>query len=393
MAVDFIQKSAGNSASTTLSSSVSNVDTSFPLTSDTAFLSGGGLVIIDEGQATEELAYYTGKVGSSLTIPLANRGLEGGSAQAHASGATVKGILSADMWNNLTEAMINLVSVSTGAVDPSKVVPASYLDTDGTLAANSDTKVSTQKAVKTYSLPLSYLDTDGTLAANSDTKVASQKAVKTYVQSSISSADGWTSSSDTWTYVSSTSFKISGSDKTTTFTKGTRIKLTQTTDKFFVVTSSTFSTDTTVNITGGTDYTLANAAITSPYYSYQLSPQGYPNLFNWSPTIVGFSSNPTNSIYLFGVNGDTCQLYIRQATAGTSNATNFTISLPITAQTLSNQVWIALCQTKDAGVTQAGDCYVVSAGTVLNVEKSVGSANFTNSGDKSLPSLDFRYQI
>lgn len=34
-------------------------------------------------------------------------------------------------------------------------------------------------------IPMSYLDTDGTLAANSDVKVASQKAVKTYVTTSI----------------------------------------------------------------------------------------------------------------------------------------------------------------------------------------------------------------
>ena len=34
-------------------------------------------------------------------------------------------------------------------------------------------------------LPLSYLDTDGTLAANSDTKVASQKAMKTYADALI----------------------------------------------------------------------------------------------------------------------------------------------------------------------------------------------------------------
>ncbi len=57
-------------------------------------------------------------------------------------------------------------------------------DIDGTLAANSDTKYASQKAVKTYAdtkLPSSYLDTDGTLAANSDAKVPSQKAVKTYV--------------------------------------------------------------------------------------------------------------------------------------------------------------------------------------------------------------------
>lgn len=37
-------------------------------------------------------------------------------------------------------------------------------------------------------MPISYLDTDGTLAANSDTKVASQKAVKTYVASAIGAA-------------------------------------------------------------------------------------------------------------------------------------------------------------------------------------------------------------
>ena len=31
------------------------------------------------------------------------------------------------------------------------------------------------------SIPISYLDTDGTLAANSDVKVATQKATKSYV--------------------------------------------------------------------------------------------------------------------------------------------------------------------------------------------------------------------
>ncbi len=71
-------------------------------------------------------------------------------------------------------------------------------DTDGTLAANSDTKYPSQKAVKTYtdtglatkqdSLGFTpensaNKDTDGTLAANSDTKYPSQKAVKTFVES------------------------------------------------------------------------------------------------------------------------------------------------------------------------------------------------------------------
>lgn len=122
MAVTFHQKSAGNSATTTLASGVTNSDTSFPLVSDTNFLSGGGMVIVDEGEATEELAYYTGKSGGALTVPLANRGLEGGSAQAHASGATVKGIFSADMWNNVIETLANGFSATDGTLDTTKVV-------------------------------------------------------------------------------------------------------------------------------------------------------------------------------------------------------------------------------------------------------------------------------
>lgn len=67
------------------------------------------------------------------------------------------------------------------------------LDTDGTLATNSDTRVASQKATKTYAdtkLAASYLDTDTALAANSDTKVASQKATKAY-------ADGRTPAAST----------------------------------------------------------------------------------------------------------------------------------------------------------------------------------------------------
>ena len=75
-------------------------------------------------------------------------------------------------------------------------VDGADLDTNGALTANSDVKIPSQKAVKTYAdaikttadnaLPLSYLDTDGALTANSDVKIASQKAVKTYSDGKIS---------------------------------------------------------------------------------------------------------------------------------------------------------------------------------------------------------------
>lgn len=70
-------------------------------------------------------------------------------------------------------------------------IASSYLDTDGALAANSDSKIATQKATKTYAdtkVPSSYLDTDGALAANSDSKVATQKATKTYADTKLATA-------------------------------------------------------------------------------------------------------------------------------------------------------------------------------------------------------------
>ncbi len=76
-------------------------------------------------------------------------------------------------------------------------------DTDTALAANSDTKYPSQKAVKSYidtglgtkqaslgftAENVANKDTDTALAANSDTKYPSQKAIKAYVDSQVSSA-------------------------------------------------------------------------------------------------------------------------------------------------------------------------------------------------------------
>lgn len=88
--------------------------------------------------------------------------------------------------------------------------------------------------------------------------------------------DGWIYDTDTWTYVSATSFKIAGKNVAYRFPKGTKIKLVQTTTKYFYVVATAFSTDTTVTITGGSDYTLAEAAISGQAYSYAAAPQGYP---------------------------------------------------------------------------------------------------------------------
>jgi hypothetical protein len=153
--------------------------------------------------------------------------------------------------------------------------------------------------------------------------------IPTPIEVGQSQADGWTRDyAETLTYASATTFTVAG-DQTVKFQRGTRIKLTQTTVKYFVVTGASFASSvTTVTITGGTDYTLANAIISDPYYSYEASPQGYPSYFNYTPTFTGFSANPTNIAARFSVVGGICHVKY-YSDPGTSNATTFTVTLPI----------------------------------------------------------------
>lgn len=157
MSRDRLTYAIGNSASTTYASGVTASDTSHPLTSDTNFAakSGEGMVILDEGAANEELAYATTKSGGALTIPLANRGLEGTSAAAHAAGASVKGIISSAMWNDLVDSLVNVLVKSTGAVDTTKIVTpsASQTLTNKTLTTPTITKPvmdATNPSAQTY---------------------------------------------------------------------------------------------------------------------------------------------------------------------------------------------------------------------------------------------------
>jgi hypothetical protein len=197
-------------------------------------------------------------------------------------------------------------------------------------------------------------------------------------------ADGWVDdTATTWTYASATTFTIAGVDVTAKFSKGTRIKLTQTTVKYFVVVASSFSTNTTVTITGGTDYTLANAAISDNYYSYAANPQGYPEWFNYTPTYTGFSADPSGGVARFAVHGRVCFVdHVR--TAGTSNATTFTITLPVTS---IGTVYQAGRGTNNS-VELSAPCLVVvwqTSATTIDVFRTyqTGGTAWTNSGTKN----------
>lgn len=103
---------------------------------------------------------------------------------------------------------------------------------------------------------------------------------------------GWISDSDTWVYVSATQLKIVGKDVRSRFPVGTKLRLTQGTVKYFYAIAAAMSgSDTLITLTGGSDYALANAAITSPSYSYAACPQGFPGWFNYDCKVEGDSGS------------------------------------------------------------------------------------------------------
>jgi hypothetical protein len=89
----------------------------------------------------------------------------------------------------------------------------------------------------------------------------------------ISLNTGWIPADQSWAYASANTITVP-SGATAIYSVGDKIKITQTTVKYFYVTAVA---DTTLTVTGGTDYTVANDAITSPYYSKATSPVGFPN--------------------------------------------------------------------------------------------------------------------
>jgi len=89
---------------------------------------------------------------------------------------------------------------------------------------------------------------------------------------------GWTPARETWTYLTGTTLGISG-EKTGKYMKGMKIKLFQTTWKYFEVVNVLYSAPNTILTVHPYDSTttLVSADIVTPFYSYSKSPVGFPD--------------------------------------------------------------------------------------------------------------------
>ncbi len=115
-------------------------------------------------------------------------------------------------------------------------------------------------------------------------------------------SDGWASTAVSLTYSSvdgATGVATTGSDLSGTIPVGARLKFTQTTVKYFIVTAIDA---TTITFWGGTDYTLANAAISAVSWSVAKVPFGFnADPAKWTVSVTNTSNNsqssPTNGTW------------------------------------------------------------------------------------------------
>lgn len=319
---------------------------------------------------------------SGSRIVSAVRGVEG-TAQSHAAGAVWEVRLTASMWNRLIDGLLSFATqtgkIILSAMDGSRYAadaggddtyavtldpaPAAYYagmevnfkpTTANTGACTLDVNGLGAKTIKKN--VSSDLDT-GDILANQIVKVIYDgtnfqlvSTVPTVVPASTP-VSGWIPISDSWTYASATTINVP-SGAAALYQIGDKIKLTQTTAKYFIVTAVA---DTLLTVTGGSDYSVANAAITSPYYSRVEYPFGWPSYFNYTPT------GPTGVTLTgrFTTYGRTVDVIIKGGVTGAMNWTNMP-TLPITCS--AN----AACIAADAAALGVGG--YLDSGTVNRVD-------------------------
>jgi hypothetical protein len=184
----------------------------------------------------------------------------------------------------LTDVLVNPTAKTSGNLLELKVGASSKFSVDyaGNLAA-------TNLPVKATG---AEIDT-----GTDDAKFATASAIK---GSYIGAQGGWSVlGACTYEGADAPTFTFSiASDMTAKLSVGMRIKLTQTTVKYFGITGvgAYSGGKTIITVYGGTDYTLANAAITLPYYSIRKAPFGFPlSPAKWSEKFIATSDVTTNT--------------------------------------------------------------------------------------------------
>jgi len=193
--------------------------------------------------------------------------------------------------------------------------------------------------------------------------------------------DAWRRDTKTWTYASASTFTVAG-DQTAQFRKGTKLRYIQSgSTKYHDVASATYATGTTtVTIIVNSDYTLANAAISSTFYSYEDAPQGYPTSLAYTPTFTGFSSSPTGP-YRYSLRGGNAYVYAGDG-VGTSNAGGMTFTGPVAAGSVASFTPVSVGRTNTGGTEGIGMARVSVNSATITCYPTIDGGSWGTAGNK-----------
>lgn len=180
--------------------------------------------------------------------------------------------------------------------------------------------------------------------------------------------DGWEDANETWTFSTSAAVTVP-SDATTKYAIGDKVKLTQSASvKYFYITGVA---STTLTLNGGTDYTVANSAISANAYSHVQTPLNFPASFNYTPTWTNLTVGNGTNLSAFSMNGRLVYTRLFFKLGSTSSvATNPTFTFPMTASTNYTTIgedYIASCLLRSAGGNYLGAIDVQSTSVALIV--------------------------
>ncbi len=283
------------------------------------------------------------------------------------------------MNNKLSSELVELASgvdmsndllVITDDSDPTemkKMTPATLASAFATWAQTLTNKTLTSPVINT-GVSGTAIDIDGTLTGNSDTKLASQKAVKTYADTKVSSTGGastgqtlttpvirswewWQSVADSWSYASATTITVP-SGAASIYQKGDKIKLTANSVVLYAYIVSV--ADTVLTVLGNS---LTNHAFSNIYVSRAENPIGFPTVFSYTPTFASSGTQPVLGSSAitgkFWMKGPVCwytgKLAITTGGAWSAGTGTYRFGLPITS---SSQSYIGTGTMFDSGTAE-----------------------------------------
>lgn len=120
--------------------------------------------------------------------------------------------------------------------------------------------------------------------------------------------DGWHYANEDWAYASATTITVP-TGATLRYSVGDKISFYQSgSQKFFYITGVA---STVLTVTGGSDYTVANATITQPRHSTHATPFGFPGYFNFTPSWTNLTPGSGTNSGKFSMIGKTCNVWLQ----------------------------------------------------------------------------------